>query len=156
MSADQKVPARRQIELKGRHGVVVTASLPDLSAGIDVRIPEGLSDQELIADMLEIGAAHSTDIRPNLSEFSGYDRVRALVWRPKSLHAIRNGPGVNAFGGCLVSPEEGPQVCFEFDSGHGVLKQLKMTVYWVSRLFSHVPEGFDSGKRSSEVDRYEH
>lgn len=64
-----------------KNGTKFHAPKKDLSEGFDVKIPLNLTEDLLIADVVEMAAYHATVIEPSLSLFSGYGGLKFRVQR---------------------------------------------------------------------------
>jgi hypothetical protein len=66
---------------EGVNGVVFTSKYSNLTLGVDVKIPLGVTEEQVIQDTTEMAVFHRTSIWDNLTGFGGYDIVQYRVQR---------------------------------------------------------------------------
>lgn len=58
------------------NGTKVRADRCDFVGGIDVNIPKGLTQEQVMQDMLALGSWHWANIVPSLNGYTGPPRIR--------------------------------------------------------------------------------
>jgi hypothetical protein len=64
------------IEHRSKNGLVFKSENGDLRTGVTVEESYSITADAIFSDIVEFGAWHAMQIRPNLNGFSGYDCIK--------------------------------------------------------------------------------